>query len=116
MTRSRIKPRNAERRAKTFARAFGPKSDWIRAQPCLVRGCRGFTVAAHAIARGAGSAKGDLSHLVPLCQAHHEDAGERGTTDRAAFEALHGLARGLVAIAAEYHARWESGEDAGAPF
>lgn len=121
MKRSRISPKNSERRAAKHEKAFGPKADWIRAQPCLVPGCWRWAEAAHAIARGMGSAKGDLRHLVNLCRGHHMEAGEYRTSQRSAFERRHGLDRGqpgegLVRIAEETHARWKDGEDYGAPW
>jgi len=120
--RSRLNPRNPERRAKTHEAAFGEKGAWIRAHPCCVPGCwRSPIHAAHAIARGRGSAKGDLRHLVPLCWLHHLEAGEYKTSQRAAFEERCGLERGqpgegIVLVAAEFDERWEAGEDYGAPW
>jgi hypothetical protein len=117
--RSRINPTNPERRAETYAKAFGDKATWIRAQPCCVPGCnRHPSVAAHAIARGRGSVKGDASHQVPMCQPHHLAAGEYRTTDRREFEQRHGLGDGeaLVQLAAWYDERWMAGLDYGAPW
>lgn len=125
MRRSRVKPINPERRAKTFERAFGAdKSAWIRAQPCSVPGCSSAprTIqAAHAIPQGMGSAHGDRSHLVPLCYRHHVEANEYRTTARIDFELRYKLDRGepgegLVLLAAELHERWQAGDDYGAPW
>jgi cytochrome c553 len=119
MKRSRINPTNPGRRAETYAKAYGDKATWIRAQPCCVPGCnRHPSVAAHAIARGMGAAKGDASRLLPMCQACHVAAGEYRTTDRREFEQRHGMGDGeaLVQLAAGYDERWESGADYGAPF
>lgn len=122
MKRRAVKRVNPERRARVREQAFGEKDTWIRAHPCVVRGCwRRPIHAAHAIARGRGSAKGDLRYLVPLCWLHHLEAGEHRTSQRRLFEVQHELTRGepgdgLVRIAAEYHARWEAGEDYGAPW
>lgn len=122
MKRSRLKPVNPERRAETHAVAFGAKGTWIRAHPCIVHGCWRHPIhAAHAIARGRGSAKGDKRHLVPLCWLHHREAGEYRTAARRLFEIRHELTRGepgegLVLIAEEFDARWEAGEDYGAPW
>jgi hypothetical protein len=119
MKRGRIKPANPERRAETYALAFGDKSDWIRAQPCCVPGCRRHpSVAAHAIARGHCAWKGTAEHQVPMCQPHHREAGEYRTTGRREFEQRHGMGDGeaLVQMAAGYDGRWTSGADWGAPF
>lgn len=89
--KTRLAPVNRARRAKAYARNFGPRADSVRAMPCLVAGCRLPTVAAHARARGMGGAKGDARELVPLCQPHHLEAGEHRTSQRAAFELAHGL-------------------------
>lgn len=89
--KTRLAPVNRARRAKSYARNFGPRADAVRAMPCLVAGCRLPTVAAHARARGMGGAKGDARELVPLCQPHHLEAGEHRTSQRAAFEERHGL-------------------------
>ncbi len=74
MKRTRLRPVNPARRAKLYERNFGQHAQWIREQSCLV--CASYyikqtgpTVAHHARSRGAG---GDRSHLVPLCQMHHQ--------------------------------------------
>ena len=92
--KTRVKASNPERRKKAYARNFGDRADAVRKMACLVGGrgedpapCQGDVVAAHVIARGMGGAKGDRRSLVPLCWAHHNEAGERGTTQRASFEA-----------------------------
>jgi hypothetical protein len=91
--KTRISPVNRSRRAKAFARNFGERSDAIREMPCLVHercdgdsNCAGRVVAAHVQARGMGGAKGDRRKLVPLCWHHHEEASERRTSKRHAFE------------------------------
>lgn len=89
---------NAKRRRAAYQRNFGSRSDVVRSMPCLVPGCPGQSVAAHAIARGMGGCKGDRRHLVPLCDAHHREAGEHRTSQRADFERRHGV--DLVAEAA----------------
>ena len=119
MKRTRVNPVNATRRTETYARAFGDKADWIRAQPCCVPGCRRHpSVAAHAIPRGMGSANGDASHLVPMCQLHHDAAGEHRTGQRRDFEQAHGLGDGewMVETAAGFDDLWVAGTDWGAPF
>ena len=119
LKRTRLNPVNPERRAETYARAYGDKADWIRAQPCSVPGCRRHpSIAAHAIARGRGAWKGDQRHQVPMCQPCHVEAGEYRTSDRREFEQRHGLGdgEGFVEMAADYHARWLAGDDYGAPW
>lgn len=90
MKRTRLNPVNAERRNEAYAKAFGDKSGWIRAQPCCVPRCDGFQiVAAHAIPRGMGGCNGDARHQVPMCQRHHDEAGEHRTSQRRDFERLY---------------------------
>lgn len=99
---TRINPVNKTRRAKTSARNFGERGQPVRDMGCLCAGplsqgriglshCMGDIQAAHVIARGMGGAKGDRRDLVPLCARHHEEAGERGTSKRAAFQDAFGL-------------------------
>lgn len=93
--------RNRARAAKLHARNFGEEADLVRAMPCLVyRGrswwsswgnCTAGVVAAHVTARGMGGAKGGRFDLVPLCAAHHDEAGEARTFQRAALEERYGL-------------------------
>ena len=87
----RLAPRNRKRAAAKFAKNYAPRGDVVRSMPCLVPGGSGETVAAHARARGMGGAKGDRRELIPLCQAHHTEAGEARTSQRAAFEERHRL-------------------------
>lgn len=47
--------------------------DFIRAQECLVRGCRARSTPDHLIARGWREAKNDDYTAVPLCIPHHGD-------------------------------------------
>lgn len=49
------------------------------------------TQAAHVKARGMGGVGGSRRDLVPLCAAHHLEAGEARTSARAEFEARHRL-------------------------
>lgn len=95
-----IKPVNRKRAAANRKRNFGPEADAVRAKPCLacVAVCAmtgRFTIrqseAAHVTACGMGAAKGCCMDIVPLCSAHHEEAGEARTSQRAAFEARYGL-------------------------
>jgi hypothetical protein len=106
-----LRKRNPERCAETFERNFGKlRRAWIVSLGCLIAGhrlhrCEGKLEAAHAIARGAGGAKGNRRHLVCLCTAAHKEAGERPGigrgpgTKRARFEAKYAI--DLIAKAAE---------------
>jgi hypothetical protein len=101
----RIKPSNAKRRKKTFDRNFGERGGPVRDMGCLCADpwitrhapngtrtwCSGDTQASHTIARGMGGAKGSRRNLVPLCAGHHAESGERGTSQREAFESRYGL-------------------------
>ena len=98
MKRTPMKRSNPARRAKMYARNFGPLAEAVRAMPCLVARarkardlCRGRVQAAHVVARGMGGCGGDARSLVPLCARHHEESSARGTSKRAAFEARHGI-------------------------
>ena len=101
---SRINPVNRERKRKQYARNFGERATVIRSMPCLVAdhcdvtNCAGDPVAAHATARGMGGAKGDRRDLVPLCWWHHEEAGERRTSKRHAFELRYGFSVDEAAV------------------
>lgn len=109
---SRVRPRNPERRDEKHARNFGEEAERVRAMPCIMTTmridahkagrlwvepggvipcCRGRTQAAHVTARGMGGAKGGRFDLVPLCDAHHREAGEAETGQRAAFELRYGI-------------------------
>ena len=103
--RARLRPINAARRAKAYARNFGPRADAIRSMPCLVPGCPHPSQAAHSRARGMGGCGGDRRELVPLCAVHHAEAGEARTSQRAAFELEHGLS--LTTLAAELAERFD---------
>jgi len=114
MTRTRVKPVNRERKAELHARNFGEEAEAVWMLPCLCWArtctwnrdrCRGDVVAAHVTARGMGGDKGGRFDLVPLCDAHHREAGEARTSERAAFEARYGLdLRKLADDAAASHA------------
>lgn len=76
--KTRLRPVNAERKARMFVRNYGERGDPIRAMQCAVRGhsrsatrCHGRIEAAHVVARGMGGAHGDRRDLVPLCASHH---------------------------------------------
>lgn len=116
--RSKAMPRrNPKRAAKAYERNFGSRADWIRGQPCLVRGiaghvCKTRTQAAHSKPRKAGGRGGNRRDLVPLCAEAHAEAGEYPGigrwegTQRWAFETRYGLS--LVEKAAEIAAFLDS--------
>lgn len=101
--RARLKPVNVKRRSAAYRRNYGgpdgEHADRVRAMPCAVRGrltraedaCEGRVVAAHEDARGMGGCGGGWADLVHLCVKHHEEAGERRTSARVAFEARYGI-------------------------
>ena len=98
MKRTPMKRSNPARRAKMYARNFGPRAIAVRGMPCLVARarkardlCRGEVQAAHVVARGMGGCGGDARSLVPLCARHHEQSGARGTMQRVDFETEHGI-------------------------
>lgn len=104
MKRTRINPINRKRKAELHARNFGDEAEAVRMLPCLAcarerelgtavtrAGTRRTVVAAHVTARGMGGAKGGRFDLVPLCDAHHREAGEARTSEREAFETRYGL-------------------------
>lgn len=112
-----IRRRNEKRSRERKARNFGDEADAVRAMPCLCnaglctelqdmgsraddprntealfhRWCSGSIQAAHVTARGMGGAKGGRFDIVPLCAAHHQNAGELGTSQRTDFQKRYGL-------------------------
>lgn len=84
--------RNRKRSASMSARAYGlggRRGAAVRAMPCIIaeqHECTSPTRACHSTARGMGGVKGDARSLFPGCDAAHEEAGEHGTSQRAAFE------------------------------
>ena len=122
-----IRP-NRARKAKTYERNFGARGEAVREMGCVAytqaerprlpqgarrskrRECSGRTQAAHATPRGMGGAHGGKRDLVNLCTGHHDESGERGTSQRAAFDELYGdgegwLIREAVRIAIELDER-----------
>ncbi len=96
----RLKPVNRKRKAAALARNFGDEADAVRAMDCLVfqsltrigdfgqrfrlaceqdlaggSDCRGPTVVAHFVSRGASGGRFDIG---PLCQAHHDEQHANG--------------------------------------
>ncbi len=75
--RTRVKPRNAKRKASEFARCYGSKERvaWIRSLPCIICELRstpqvGPSDNAHVTGDGMGR-KADARFIVPLCRMHH---------------------------------------------
>jgi hypothetical protein len=132
-----IKPVNHKRARAKWARNFGPRARAIWAMPCTVAkyhdddqagpswhmiglleqghdpdklACNSDKPhAAHVDgARGMGGCNTDDDRgLVPLCAHHHAQAGERGTSEREAFEDLYNISLEAEAenVAVELDAR-----------
>ena len=68
MKRSRLKPRNTKRRKSEFARIYGSRQrvEWVKAQPCIACGRRGYCDSAHIETGGMGK-KAHYTKTVPLC-------------------------------------------------
>lgn len=112
LKRTPIRNRNAKRQRRVERRNFGGEADAVRAMPCLCIAafdrmgwraaqsglvalglsiCTGKSRAAHVTARGMGAAKGGRFDIGPLCDRHHAEAGEAGTSQRAEFEKRWGI-------------------------
>lgn len=97
--RKPIKRVNKARREQRFAKAFGPKANWIRRQDCVVPGCFDLPVeAAHAKSHGSG---GTSEHLCSLCAPHHREQHDLGIRT---FQGKHGI--DLLALARVQEAKW----------
>lgn len=86
----KLAPVNRKRKAASDARNFGDEAERVRSMPCLcghVPVLDGDPHGRPTWCRGTVQA----AHLVPLCDAHHREAGEAGTSQRAAFEQRYGL-------------------------
>jgi len=93
--RTPISPRNAGRRARAYAEAYGERGGAVRAMRCVcwapslgmpwAKSCSGPIEAAHVRSRGAGGTRRDL---VPLCQGHHREQHARGVVT---FEKTYGV-------------------------
>lgn len=104
----RIRKRNAKRRAKEFARAYGSKKrvKFVQSLPCLVDGCNRYPLArmvAHIETGGMGR-KADANLTVPLCFHHHIEVLHR--IGRESFEAKYGI--DLQQLAADTESRWQA--------
>jgi len=81
----RMKRRNRKRRARRYEEEFGPRADFARGFPCVVRGCDEWpTQAAHVKSRGAGG-KAE-SNIVSLCAEHQQQQHQIGILS---FQARH---------------------------
>lgn len=91
--RKPLPPVNRTRAKKLYDRNYGiggRRGDAVRAMGCRIAGHPGHTCswkidACHSTARGMGGTKGDSGCLWDGCRNAHREAGERGTSERAAF-------------------------------
>ena len=102
LARSPMTRANRQRKAETFARAYGgaERADWITRQPSVVSG-EGPCVNAHVRTGGAGR-KADARWVVPLTDAEHRTLHQIG---QKSFEAKYGI--DLAFLAQIIAARWE---------
>jgi hypothetical protein len=86
--RRSVKPRNKERHAKNWTRAYDSPEfvAWIREQPSIVSG-KGPCVAAHS-RTGGTRRKADACWNVPLTQEEHDELHDHGIKT---FEAKYGV-------------------------
>jgi hypothetical protein len=97
--RKPVAPVNRKRRAALFDRNYGvggQRGESVRAMGCGIAGVAGHVCeekkdACHSTARGMGGTKGDSGKLWDGCRAAHREAGERGTSQRAAFVEKYGM-------------------------
>lgn len=81
--KTRVRPINRKRKAKTFARAYGgsARAEFVKGMACIVGRiqeypkCWGDMVNAHIKGDGAGR-KADARFCVPLCVYHHDQLHE----------------------------------------
>lgn len=101
--RTRLKPVNPKRRAKSWAKNFGPKRAWIVEQDCVVPGCwRRPVDPSHVRSRGARGTSADLVALCSGLEGHHREQHDIGIHT---FQAKYGL--DLPAIARRLEAEWQ---------
>ena len=108
-SRKRIRPRNPERRASEWARAFGSRVRvlFVAALPCRVPICRTEQRSENAHATTGGtSRKADADKILPLCRRHHRELHGIG---RRTFEARHGI--DLLACAEWTEWKWRQAGD-----
>lgn len=91
--RKSVNPVNRKRVKKLRDRNYGVdgrRGEAVRAMGCKIAGvarhvCVWKIDACHSTARGMGGVKGDSGKLWDGCREAHREAGERGTSERAAF-------------------------------
>lgn len=69
--RTRVKPVNRQRKAKSFARAYHSKArvEWVKRQPCAACLLIGYSENAHVGKQGKGAGrKGNADQIAPLCR------------------------------------------------
>jgi hypothetical protein len=97
--RAAVVTRNAKRTRALYARNYGVdgrRGAAVRAMGCCIAGhlehaCSWKKDACHSTARGMGGTKGGSGNLWNGCAGAHREAGERGTSQRAAFVEKYGL-------------------------
>ncbi len=67
--RTRVKPRNAKRKASEMERAYGPpeRREFVKAMPCAACRVVGYSENAHLLGNGGMSRKADADTVGPLC-------------------------------------------------
>jgi len=101
---SQLRRCNRARRKREFPRAYGSpeRVAFVRAQPCVVRGCaRRPCQNAHVESGGMGR-KANADKIVPACQPHHYELDTQG---RESFERKYAL--DLQHEAAALEAKWQ---------
>lgn len=108
--KTRVRPRNPERRLRAFARNFSGGDDfrhdeYVRRQPCCVcwslgREQRSRTECAHIKARGMGGAGGTWRDIVALCSTHHLEQETDGNAAILQRYSIHLEARAAELVAA----------------
>jgi hypothetical protein len=72
--KSWIRRSNPDRKAKRYARDFGPLADYVRGLDCCACGAAGPSDPAHVRSRGAGGhawTDDGRGNIIPLCRACH---------------------------------------------
>lgn len=98
-----------KRHAENQLRAFGgsERTEWIKAQPCVVRYCHRPSENAHVAPKseaGGAGRKADARWIVPMCRQHHRV--ELHHIGRETFEKIYGI--DLTAAAGRTEARWQN--------
>ncbi len=110
--KTRVKPRNAKRKAKEFDRAYGSEArvEWVKRQRCVACGLEGYSENAHVSGGGVGR-KADAAKIIPLCIWCHRRQHEMGAGTFAIRFSLD-----LRALAAETERAWRDYERNRIPF